>query len=1036
MPFELPKRELMWQRQMEEFRELIKKDPYEALFGTSDRRLGTFFPKFGLDSSSFPFGRYESRIFKMMDGYKSMLMQSQYGCQPSATPGEQKLEGKRTEETSSNTANEPTAPQEQKPSTIHGHTVWSASGLSGSQSFSASGELEFDPITMRMVPKTARVSGEQEPPKVSQIQSKPEITAAEPVHQTVDIPVKKYAGSGTGALSTRHADILKQASIENDSGSTTKARTDQAFKERSSEDKYIQRIVKIPGGLDPQSPYDILRTKHMLEQSWMRDRQSRKIAELELGIETTKKKIADLEARHVNSEGERSTANNVAREPISTVMPSQYWNVEGKKAYISMFRKDKPLKHMSYNELNSHKTNLLAYLDSRQTKKTETPADQKLNEEIKVQKMAMAAFENKWAPPKSAPPEPSPSGVRIPTLNSVTTGGITLPSLAAKYNLSVSARNTANTDEYYKTEAPYATTLEDQSENGRAFAKIEIYGYTPPSEFEYISNRKLVKDVRQIYENAYGTIDVNHKQGKLEESIQEYDRKVGPLASNFTQGDDVGTVEPTAPSSTRCKSDNELEASLLEYERKIGPSLYNVMHGGDARMAESTTETPPAPASDKMTATTPTLKASETTSAVQSRRCLERRNLRREQRALKAERREQRRMKQKETTANRLDKNSDSKTLAEQSTDPNLYRLLAYDPSDQSIHTASASSSFKLPKAKSMKLFPVPLSRLHNPAKFLPHLAKHQADGYEIFSATKNLLILKRVRYVTDSPSTMTPSIPVVASQSTPAEQQAKRKGVRYRECETSSETRVNPVDGTTNPPCPPVPTTQTGNFASPTGFVNHDVFTNPPAPLRPRPSSESPRVRREEPVFSGTSKNRDAWQWKIPAGVGRHANEHGASTTPPRITGSAKTWTDYRAASLKKKSQQRDDRERETQQGGFTRSARQLLLIGGWTAACCYATGVMVEYFRTGPGGADGTGSAGGSGTQSFVRRSWGDVASAVTGGGAAAGAGKRATEARIAREDERGEGIARAMLAGVSTAVVTATVLAWLGWMIGTDA
>ncbi len=61
--------------------------------------------------------------------------------------------------------------------------------------------------------------------------------------------------------------------------------------------------------------------------------------------------------------------------------------------------------------------------------------------------------------------------------------------------------------------------------------------------------------------------------------------------------------------------------------------------------------------------------------------------------------------------------------------------------------------------------------------------------------------------------------------------------------------------------------------------------------------------------------------------------------------------------------------------------------------------------------------------------------MASAVTGGGAAAGEGKRAIETRIAREDERGEGIARAMLAGVSTAVVTVTVLAWLGWMIGTD-
>ena len=81
----------------------------------------------------------------------------------------------------------------------------------------------------------------------------------------------------------------------------------------------------------------------------------------------------------------------------------------------------------------------------------------------------------------------------------------------------------------------------------------------------------------------------------------------------------------------------------------------------------------------------------------------------------------------------------------------------------------------------------------------------------------------------------------------------------------------VNPVDGTTLHQVPDL-TPQTGNFASPTGFVNHDVPISEPLASSPRVStaaeepnkdsvtSDSARsckservVRKEEPVFSGS---------------------------------------------------------------------------------------------------------------------------------------------------------------------------------------
>lgn len=1085
MPFELSERELLWQRHMKELGEFIKKNPFEALFGTSNLRLGSFSPKPSPNSISVKYGGREIGIFKMVDGYRSMFTPSSSGYPHSATAGEQKHEGERTEESLSNTANKTTVSQEQKASTIHGHAVWSASGLSGSDSFSASGELEFDPITMRMVPKSAKVSKEQEHPKVNQTQSRPEIPVPEPANKSVNNPVEECAGSGTGVLSMRHADILKRPHKKHESDSNTEVRGDQASKpRRRSEDELSEKETSEWGqtmshGLPTQRPYqDLLRGKQMLERSWMNEVQSRRKAELEVRVKATEKGI---KARHLNSESERSSANNVAREPILNTMPPQYRNVEAKKAYTSTFRKDKPLKHMSHMELHKHATNLLANLDSKLTKKIKTPADQKLDEEIKEQEMAMTAFENKSFPRKFIPPRTSLSVGRLPPLNPATTASSSLSSLAPGGDLGADFASPASTDEHREIKASPATAPEDEYACDIALTKnirqiyekgsmtidtprgsaIEdqymrdrklvqdirqiyekVYGTIRVSEIDYLRGRKLAKDVRQIYEKSYGTINVNHTQGKLKESHQEYDPKVDVFTRPSAQGGDDGTVKPTAILSTTHQSDAKLEESLQDYERKVGPSPYTFMPGDETRTAEPTAQDSPAAASSETSATTTTTapKSSNTASALRSQKVLERRNLKRAQRALKRERREQRRMKQKETTAKCLDKDSELKAVPEAFTDAHLYRLLAYEPSDQSILTASASSFFKVPKMKSTNRSPV--ARLQNPAKFFPHLAKHQADGYEIVSAMKHLLILKRVRSirsVTDSPTTTPESIPVIVAPTTLAEQQPKRRSVRHRERETSSEDRVNPIDGTTTPCAPPVPPTQTGNFASPTGFVNHDVFTHPPPLPRPRPSSDSPRVRREEPVFSGTSKNRDAWQWKVPAAVGRHSSEPGASTPASRSTGNPITWQDHRAASLRKKPQQRDQREREIPRSGSTGSVRKALLIGGWTAACCYTTGLLVEYLRTGPGGGAGAGSSGGSGARNFVRRSWDDVASAVAGGGgggAAAGNGRSAEEARLAREgEERGEGIARAMLAGVSTAVVTVTVLAWLGSLIGTD-
>lgn len=77
------------------------------------------------------------------------------------------------------------------------------------------------------------------------------------------------------------------------------------------------------------------------------------------------------------------------------------------------------------------------------------------------------------------------------------------------------------------------------------------------------------------------------------------------------------------------------------------------------------------------------------------------------------------------------------------STSPAVYRILAYDSSTMQMTRAEASSS----NAANEILHPTEvLSRLNNPAKFLPHFASMHNNGYEIVSGGGDILVFKKVR--------------------------------------------------------------------------------------------------------------------------------------------------------------------------------------------------------------------------------------------------------------------------------------------------
>lgn len=145
------------------------------------------------------------------------------------------------------------------------------------------------------------------------------------------------------------------------------------------------------------------------------------------------------------------------------------------------------------------------------------------------------------------------------------------------------------------------------------------------------------------------------------------------------------------------------------------------------------------------------------------------------------------------------------------------YKILAYDPSTDSVRIAETTSA----KDHESTLSPAEvLPLLSNPAIFLPHFASLHAQGYEIASGKGNTLVFRKVRAAAEDAD----SIPI-------------ESGPRSKKKPGPS---VNPIDMMGKP--------VTGNFASPTGFVNYDNADMGPDKPAPPFTYNNDRASRSEP--------------------------------------------------------------------------------------------------------------------------------------------------------------------------------------------
>ncbi|KAI2471005.1 hypothetical protein F4781DRAFT_388417 [Annulohypoxylon bovei var. microspora] len=155
-------------------------------------------------------------------------------------------------------------------------------------------------------------------------------------------------------------------------------------------------------------------------------------------------------------------------------------------------------------------------------------------------------------------------------------------------------------------------------------------------------------------------------------------------------------------------------------------------------------------------------------------------------------------------------------------TEPTVYKILAYDATTQKINMAETSS---IVPDHAAPLTPAEvLLRLSNPTKFFPHFAPLQAMGFEIVSGEGDVLVFRQVRH-------------------------GKVTG-------DDTGSPVNPIDLMGKSTALP----NAAAFVSPTGFVNYDV---PKVEEEPQttPFRSGIDVRREEPVFSGPKVTREEAQ-------------------------------------------------------------------------------------------------------------------------------------------------------------------------------
>ena len=444
------------------------------------------------------------------------------------------------------------------------------------------------------------------------------------------------------------------------------------------------------------------------------------------------------------SDSTQVSKNDLASKPLNAVAPeaqAEVRDVRDKanrlRAQIVPFKAKLDAMKADYDFLRQEWLQEIRRVKEKDAKMEEAKAQETAKrarevheEEVKTQKVAMEAMEMRSS-------DGSTNTARNALATGIGNGDGAKPAsrrlqsfLQGEGDMASNVHEFAGRDRWYKRKAPHAMDAKDAEMD----AKLK----------KLATDRALIREVRCIYEDTYGTIDTKHRQPDLllSPSIKHAGQPISSSSGRVTQN---AQLPPNAASITG--SSQELDEAQTSEALRIIQKLFGQLREAQSVIQEYRCQTKQALGpSDQETHTFKTPSAFDK-SVIQIARTSEQLARLKSggmigqgsvEATAAAESKKSTTKRPISTTA------SESTNLdVQKATKLNAYCILAYDPATQKVRSAETTTLAPFSKEESL----LPLDALNfssNPGKFLPHVMSLGEKGYVPVSGTSNILVFKK----------------------------------------------------------------------------------------------------------------------------------------------------------------------------------------------------------------------------------------------------------------------------------------------------
>ncbi|TKA65409.1 hypothetical protein B0A55_10742, partial [Friedmanniomyces simplex] len=478
-------------------------------------------------------------------------------------------------------------------------------------------------------------------------------------------------------------------------------------------------------------------------------------------------------------------------------------------------------------------------------------------------------------------------------------------------------------------------------------------------------DQKLVKEVREVYEREYGVIDAQHRQPQKQQSpkISARSGYLSELASDSGARRQAQTQKQTQSSRKQVvevESDVDLGEALAEHEKH---SSYGFRDDGLEKEIQA----------KEMEAHEAQALLMQPESAEKMERVI-------------AE-------SLKPTTPPQAEGIPAAKKPAEspktQWEHPPVYRILAYDSGNDMFSTATTTANFT--GTETPISIPQALSQLYQPARFVPHFAALQQEGWQVIHGTADLLVFRKVAKepvtreneaadgvessavkaaaLEDADAVglvdhgvVTPKENALAQEAAnfydrykpapkeydptsiengklmPYENAMAQEAAHAYDTAIARSAAVNPIDGTTKTHVAPVgEDVSIGHFASPNGFANHDrTFLDEVSSAKVKEAMDKKETAAvpEDVDYRNSSRV-------------MHRQEQVFSGTKRASSKSQRKWNERHERHQRHQRRQEEAKREGRRRGRRGGAVKWALGVGVGAAGVAYAVGVAAEMAR-----------------------------------------------------------------------------------------